>query len=156
MSISDELTVRIGEDTDINVLARFNVALAWETEHKELPLPVVTRGVQTLLRNPQYGFYVVAEHANTVVGSLMVTFEWSDWRCGLFWWIQSVYVYPESRRRGVFGRLFEFVEERASCEPDVCGLRVYVEQSNRAAQSTYTKVGMKETPYSKVYEKMLV
>jgi ribosomal protein S18 acetylase RimI-like enzyme len=81
----------------------------------------------------------------------MVTYEWSDWRCGLFWWIQSVYVKPEFRRRGVFRRLYQFLTEKASQETNLRGFRLYVEQSNRTAQNTYTQVGMKETSY-KVYE----
>jgi len=143
-----ELSVRIGEDKDVGALVKFNVALAWESEQKKLSSPVVTKGVQTLLRNPQHGFYVVAEMANEVVGSLMVSFEWSDWRCGIFWWIQSVYVRPEFRRRGIFRRLYEFAREKAASEKNVCGFRLYVERSNHTAQNTYESVGMKETSYN--------
>lgn len=150
----NQLSVRIGEDKDINALVKFNMAMAWETEQKELSLSVVTKGVQTLLKNPQYGFYVVAEVANEIIGSLMVTFEWSDWRCGLFWWIQSVYVKSEFRRQGVFRRLYEFLKAKALYEPNVCGFRVYVDESNLIAQSTYSKVGMKETSYNRVYEEL--
>ncbi len=151
----DELSVRIGQDKDVDTLAQFNIALAWETERKKLSPPVVTKGVQTMLKNPQYGFYVVAEQNSRIVGSVMVTFEWSDWRCGLFWWLQSVYVRPEVRRRGVFARLYEFLREKALQQPNVCGFRVYVDQSNQVAQSTYTSLGMKQTSYDKVYEELL-
>jgi GNAT superfamily N-acetyltransferase len=151
----DEFSVRIGQDRDVDTLADSNIALAWETERKKLSPPVVTKGVQTLLRNPQYGFYVVAEQNNRIVGSLMVTFEWSDWRCGLFWWIQSVYVRPEFRRRGVFARLYEFLKREASPKPDVCGFRVYVDESNLAAHRTYAGVGMKKTSYDRIYEELL-
>jgi len=151
----NDLSIRVGQDKDIDidVLVKFNMALAWETEGKELSKPVVTRGVQTLMKNSQYGFYVVAETANEVVGSLMVTYEWSDWRCGLIFWIQSVYVKPKFRQQGVFRRLYEFLKEKASNEADTCGFRLYVEKSNLNAQNTYGKVGMKETSY-KVFEEL--
>ena len=147
------LSVRMGQDKDADSLVRFNMALTWETERKQLSLPLVNKGVQTLLKNPQYGFYVVAEKSSEIIGAFMVTFEWSDWRCGLFWWIQSVYVKPEFRQRGVFRRLYEYLKDKASRESNVCGFRLYVQQSNRTALSTYGKVGIKETPY-KVYEEL--
>ena len=149
--MSSQLLVRIGEDRDCKTLAKFNMAMAWETEKKRLELPVVTKGVQTLLKNPQHGFYAVAEVESQVVGSLMVTYEWSDWRCGLFWWIQSVYVKPEFRQQGIFKRLYEFLKEKAAQEQNICGFRLYAEQSNSVAHNTYGSVGMKETPY-KFYE----
>lgn len=149
--MSDELFVRSAEDRDLETLAEFNIALAWETEQKRLELPVVTAGLQTLLKNPRHGFYTVAEVAGEVVGCIMVTYEWSDWRCGSFWWIQSVYVKPEFRRQGIFRKLYESLKEKASREENVCGFRLYVEHSNLAGQSTYAGVGMKETSY-KFYE----
>jgi ribosomal protein S18 acetylase RimI-like enzyme len=147
----DNLSVRIGQEKDIETLVKFNIALARETERKQLSPLIVTKGVQTLFKNPQHGFYVVAEMADEIVGSCMVTYEWSDWRCGLFWWIQSVYVKPEFRRRGVFRKLYEFLKEKASYEQNVCGFRLYVEQSNHTGQNTYSAVGMKEALY-KFYE----
>ena len=149
--MSDELLVRSAEDRDLETLAKFNIALAWETEQKRLELPVVTAGLQTLLKDSRHGFYTVAEVAGEVVGCIMITYEWSDWRCGSFWWIQSVYVKPEFRRQGIFGKLYEFLKEKASHEKNVCGFRLYVEHSNLAGQSTYAGVGMKETSY-KFYE----
>ena len=147
----DELLIRIAEERDIEAIAKFNVAMAWETEQKKLEPAVVTKGVQTPFKNPQYGFYTVAEVAGQMVGCAMITYEWSDWRCGLFWWIQSVYVEREFRRQGVFSKIYEFLKEKASREPNVCGFRLNVEHSNRAGQSTYARVGMAETSY-KVYE----
>jgi GNAT superfamily N-acetyltransferase len=147
----DTLSVRIGQEKDIDTLVKHNIALAQETEQKRLSPPIVAQGVQTLLKNPQYGFYSVAEMDGDVVGSCMVTYEWSDWRCSLFWWIQSVYVKPESRRQGIFRKLYEFLKEKASHEQNVCGFRLYVLQSNNTGQYTYKGVGMKETPY-KFYE----
>ena len=145
--MSDALSVRTGQEKDIDTLVKHNIALAQETEQKQLSHPIVTQGVQMLLKNPQFGFYVVAEMANEVVGSCMVTYEWSDWRCGLFWWIQSVYVKPEFRRQGIFRKLYEFLKEKASNEQNVCGFRLYVEKSNHSGQNTYARVGMKEAPY---------
>ena len=149
----NELSVRIAEDKDADTLVRFNMALAWETEQKKLSSPVVSKGVQTLLKNPRHGFYIVAETANEVVGCLMVTFEWSDWRNGVFWWIQSVYVKPEFRQQGILAKLYKFLKEKASRESNLCGFRLYVERSNHTAQNAYGKVGMKETSY-KVYEEL--
>jgi len=150
--VSSRWLVRLAEDKDVQTLAQFNVTLAWETEHKKLELPVVTRGVRMLLDNPNHGFYTVAETAGEVAGCVMVTYEWSDWRCGLIWWIQSVYVKPEFRRQKVFSRLFEFLKEKASQDSDVCGFRVYVEGANHSAQETYSQMGMEQTTYQ-IYEK---
>ncbi len=147
----DELLIRIAEDRDIATLAKFNMALAWETEQKKLDPAVVTRGLQTLFKNPQHGFYTVAEVGGEVVGCVMITYEWSDWRCGLFWWIQSVYIDSKFRRQGVFRKLYEFLTEKASHEANVCGFRLYVEHSNLAGQSTYAGIGMEEISY-KFYE----
>lgn len=149
--VSLELSVRVAERRDSQALVKFNVEMAWETEQKKLNSAIVTRGVQELLENPQHGFYVVAETAGQIVGSLMVTYEWSDWRCGLFWWIQSVYVRPDYRKRGVFSRLYQSLKDKASRDANVCGFRLYVQSSNHTAQDTYNSVGMKETSY-RVYE----
>jgi GNAT superfamily N-acetyltransferase len=152
--MGDETSVRIAERKDADVLARANIAMAWETEHKRLDPATIARGVRAVLNDPQRGFYVVAMKNGQIAGSLMVTFEWSDWRSSLIWWIQSVYVQPSFRRHGVFKRLYEFVETQASQRPDVCGLRLYVEQSNHVAKQAYTDAGMQETTY-RIYEKML-
>lgn len=145
------LSVRIGQEKDIETLVKHNISLALETEQKRLSHPIVAQGVQMLLKNPQYGFYSVAEIDGEAVGSCMVTYEWSDWRCRLFWWIQSVYVKPAFRRQGIFRKLYEFLTEKASQEQNVCGFRLYVEKSNHIGQNTYSGVGMKEAPY-KLYE----
>jgi GNAT superfamily N-acetyltransferase len=145
--VPDELLVRDAREADIETLAKFNIALAWETEQKKLELPVVTRGLQTLLKNPEHGFYTVGEVAGRVVGCIMITYEWSDWRCARFWWVQSVYVDPEFRRQGVFRRLYEHLKQKAKADPDVCGFRLYVEESNFAGQSTYAGVGMEEISF---------
>ena len=149
--MSNELLIRIGGEKDTNTLARFNIAMAWETEQKKLSPDVVAKGVRTLLNDPRHGFYVVAEINREVVGSLMVTYEWSDWRDASFWWIQSVYIKPEFRKQSVFRRLYEFVKEKALHDMNVCGLRLYAEQDNIAAQITYERIGMSQIPY-KLYE----
>jgi ribosomal protein S18 acetylase RimI-like enzyme len=132
---------------DADALAAFNVAMAWETERLQLLPDVVDAGVRRVLGDPALGFYLVAEEAGRAVGGLLVTSEWSDWRNGRFWWIQSVYVAPEARRRGLFQALYRHVWELASASADVCGVRLYVEQHNAAAQSTYRGLGMFQTEY---------
>lgn len=145
------LTLRRGEPRDAETIAGFNRAMALETEGLVLQVDRSLRGAQRLLRDPALGFYLVAERAGQVAGSLMVTFEWSDWRDGHFWWIQSVYVRPESRRQGVFRALYREVAGMVERDASVCGLRLYVESSNARAQATYASLGMDRTHYL-VYE----
>ncbi|MEN6427613.1 MAG: GNAT family N-acetyltransferase [Phycisphaerales bacterium] len=149
-----EIRIRAAEPRDVAAIAELNAAMAWETERTQLCQDTLTRGVQAVLDDPQHGFYIVAEHSNDVVGCLMVTFEWSDWRCGRFWWIQSLYVRPPFRRRGVFRQLHEFVKAEALRQPEVCGLRLYVEHSNHVAQQVYEQIGMRPLPY-RMYEQKL-
>ena len=151
--MADEISVRLAEMKDADVLAQANIAMAWETERKGLDPATIARGVQAVLNDPRLGFYAVAVEDNQIAGSLMVTYEWSDWRSGLIWWIQSVYVQPLFRRHGVFRSLYQFVQTQATQHPEVCGLRLYVEQANHAAKQAYTDAGMQETSY-RIYEKM--
>ena len=139
--------IRLATSTDAPVLIEFNAAMALETEHKALLPEVIGAGVHSLLANPAAGFYVVAEQNDRAVGSLMITKEWSDWRNGTFWWIQSVYVRPESRRQGVYRNLYRHVQQMAAEDPGVCGFRLYVERENSRAQATYGALGMKPTHY---------
>jgi ribosomal protein S18 acetylase RimI-like enzyme len=104
-----------------------------------------------MIDNPQMGFYLVVELDNNIQASLMVTTEWSDWRNGMFWWIQSVYVRSAYRRQGLYRELYERVKELAEQEPAVCGFRLYVERDNLTAQKTYQSLGMSETDY-RLYE----
>jgi GNAT superfamily N-acetyltransferase len=150
----DEIQVRIGEVRDIEIIAELNIAMAWETEHKQLNPATIRRGIRTVLDDSDYGFYVVAEAQRQVVGCLMITYEWSDWRSGRFWWIQSLYVRPQFRRHGIFKRLHDFVKEQALQHSEVCGIRLYVERSNHVAQHAYRQLGMKPTSYQ-MYEEML-
>jgi ribosomal protein S18 acetylase RimI-like enzyme len=141
------LLIRPATPTDVPVLVAFNTAIAWETEDKRLDPAVLTAGVRALFDDPARGFYVVAERAGEVVGQSMVTFEWSDWRNGWFWWIQSVYVRSDARRAGVFRALYRALERRAAADPTVIGLRLYFETDNARARATYRALGMTETTY---------
>lgn len=147
------MQIRLATADDAEVLVEFNAAMALETEGKELLPEVIGAGVRSLLQKDASGFYVVAEERGRVVGSLLITKEWSDWRNGEFWWIQSVYVRPELRRQGVYKRLYRQVQEMAAKDPGVCGFRLYVERENRHAQATYAALGMKETRYM-VFEEL--
>jgi GNAT superfamily N-acetyltransferase len=143
----ERMVIRAADRRDLAVLAAYNLALAWETEQKRLDPATVEAGVEALLGDPQRGFYTVAEIEGQVVGQVLITFEWSDWRNGWFWWLQSVYVQPAFRRRGVFRALVEHLEERARREGHVVGLRLYVERDNRAAQAVYAALGLQPTTY---------
>jgi ribosomal protein S18 acetylase RimI-like enzyme len=141
------LTIRPAEPRDAAVVAEFNRLLAWETEHKELDAAVLARGVARLLADPNKGFYLVAEADDQIVGQMMATFEWSDWRDGWFWWVQSVYVRDGHRRSGVFRSLLTEFIRRARADGGVVGIRLYVERDNRRAQDTYEAFGLKEAGY---------
>jgi ribosomal protein S18 acetylase RimI-like enzyme len=140
--------IRRATPADAGTLVEFNAAMALETEQKTLDRAVLTAGVTGLLQHPDYGFYVVAAtDAGEVVGCLMITYEWSDWRNGLFWWVQSVYVTPAQRGQGVYRSLYEQVKHSAQASGTACGFRLYVEEHNDAAQATYRRLGMERTHY---------
>lgn len=134
-------------------IADFNLRLAWETEQLRLDAATVTAGVRAVLRDASHGIYFVAEAEGRVVGQCSITYEWSDWRNGDLWWLQSVYVDAAWRGRGVFRALFGEVENAARTAGAV-GLRLYVEENNQGAQETYRRHGMERTHYL-VYEKSL-
>ena len=146
-----EVLVRRAVAADAQTIADFNQAMAMETEGKPLDNSVIRNGVKQVFSTPQYGFYLVAEIDNAVVGCLLITYEWSDWRNGLFWWIQSVYVAENARRRGVYKSMYKHVQHLANSETNVCGIRLYVERENKRAQRTYQSLGMYETDYN-LYE----
>lgn len=152
--MSDEIKIRAAGAQDAPVIVGFNQAMARETEGKELATEVLTTGVSSLLAQPQYGFYLIAESAGEPAGCLMITYEWSDWRNKLFWWVQSVYIAPRYRRRGVYSHLYAEVKRRAALAGNVCGFRLYVEKENASAQVTYRSLGMSETHYH-MYEELL-
>ena len=141
------MEVRFATKADAATIARFNQAMAMETENKVLADEVIGNGVRTLMQNPRDGFYVVAVVEGVLAASLMVTSEWSDWRNGFFWWIQSVYVDRAYRRRGLYSAMYRFVKNEATKRSDVCGFRLYVEQENVRAQKTYEYLGMERTAY---------
>ncbi len=142
------LTLRRATVADVPVLVTFNAAIAWETEHKRLDADVLRAGVRAVFDDPARGFYTVAERGEgDVVGQMMVTYEWSDWRNGWFWWVQSVYVREDARRDGVFRTLYQEIQRLAAATPDVIGLRLYVETENTRAQATYRALGMSDTTY---------
>jgi len=143
--------IRRALPTDIDALVAFNHAMAAESEDKGLDLDRLRDGVTALLANPQDGHYLIAWRGGERAGTLMVTFEWSDWRNGRFWWIQSVYVPPRWRRQGVYTALHAHVRTHALADPEVCGIRLYVERDNAAAMATYRALGMHETHY-RLYE----
>ena len=145
------IVIRAATAEDADFLAHGNAAMALETEHKQLDPGVVGAGVRAALADPGKGLYFIAELNGQRVGQLMFTYEWSDWRNGTFWWIQSVYVLPQARRNGVFRALFRHVEELAERDPGVCGIRLYVEKDNRNARRTYEALGMRDAHY-RIYE----
>lgn len=151
-----KVKIRKAVAADAGAIADFNIAMALETENKKLSPAKIGPGVRALFSKPEYGFYVVAEVDGAVAGCLMITYEWSDWRNGLFWWIQSVYVKPEFRRKGVYRAMFSFIKELAGQDCGVCGCRLYVEHDNTVAQETYRKLGMKETHYKMLEEEFHV
>jgi ribosomal protein S18 acetylase RimI-like enzyme len=136
------ISIRYAASSDAFTLADFNAAMAQETEALELDRDRLQKGVEALLADASKGFYLVAELDGVVVGQLMITYEWSDWRNAVIWWIQSVYVHPSCRKHGVFRSLYQFVRSLARSKGNVCGLRLYVEKENERAQKTYEALGM--------------
>lgn len=146
--------VRDAVPADLDLLVRFNAAMALQTEGRVLDPARLRAGVAAALGDPQRGAYRVAELDGIPSGALLVTREWSDWRHGWFWWIQSVWVEPRARRRGVYRALHEDVLRRAAAAGDVVGVRLYVEQHNEDAQQTYRCLGMRPARYA-VFEQDL-
>ena len=143
------MDIKIREATlaDLAVIAEFNVTLAQESEALTLDPTRARAGVEAMLRDPSKGIYYVAEVGGQVVGQTMITYEWSDWRNGNIWWIQSVYVKPEHRRTGVFRAIFQYLEKLCRARADVCSLRLYVHAENTRASQSYLRLGMTRTHY---------
>jgi GNAT superfamily N-acetyltransferase len=155
-----QLRIRAATASDAELLAQWARAMALETEHKSLDAATVQAGVVAGIADSARARYFVAmrdaplagrETIGNAVGTLMLTHEWSDWRNGDWWWIQSVYVAPASRRQGVFAALYRHVEQLARDTPGVIGLRLYVERNNAAAQRAYAALGMQDAGYA-IYE----
>lgn len=148
------INIRIAEIKDKDTLVKFNIALAKESEEIKLSKVVVEKGVEAVLHNSNLGFYILAEKDEQIIASLMITNEWSDWRNGMFWWIQSVYVLPEYRRKGIYSKLYEHIKELISGKANVLGFRLYVEKNNNTAITTYKSLGMKKTAY-RLFEEII-
>ena len=143
----NEIHVRLATAAAAEFLVRGNAEMALETEHLSLDLDRLRDGVHALLEQPDRGVYYIAEFDGRRAGQMMITYEWSDWRNGVFWWIQSVYVERAFRRQGVFKAIYRHVENIARTTPGVCGLRLYVENNNSQAQAIYEHLGMRRTVY---------
>jgi len=148
------LTLRTARLDDLDRIVLFNQAMARETEGRSLDRDTLRKGVGAVLSDPAKGVYHVAEREGRLVGQLLITREWSDWRNADVWWIQSVYVSREARRRGVYRRLHEHVRERAR-EEGAAGLRLYVDRDNEPARRTYEELGMRRSDY-RMFEEMFV
>jgi GNAT superfamily N-acetyltransferase len=155
MSILDLLNIRLAKPEDAARIASFSAAMALETEGRRLGLDRLHDGTIALLNSPDRGFFMVAELEQAgdrrLLGQLMITYEWSDWRNGAFWWIQSVYVDPAWRRKGVYRRMHDTVVAIGKADNKMCGIRLYVARDNRAAQTVYRRVGLALSMYD-VYE----
>ena len=141
-----EILVRDGELSDAPTIANFQIRMAMETEEKTLLPEVVQPAVEAVFSDSGKGQYLVAVSDSQVVGSLLITYEWSDWRNCHMWYIQSVYVHPDFRGQGIFGKLYDEVIARAKSDGAMF-VRLYVEVENERAQKTYEKLGMKRMPY---------
>ena len=143
------MTIKIRDATpaDAAQVADFNNRLAEETEGRTLNPDLIGPGVQTVLSDREKGRYWVAEIDGEIAGQVLVTYEWSDWRNGMLWWIQSVYVPERFRRQGVFSAMYKHVESIAIADGSVCGIRLYVERNNDRAQATYRNLGMIDPGY---------
>jgi len=154
-STPDEaIRIRPARQEDVSLMARWAEAMALETEDKPLDAHTVAHGIQRAFDDPHKGRYFMAETGGRPIGTLMLTWEWSDWRDGWWWWIQSVYVEPDFRRRGAYRALYAHVLALAEADPEVRGLRLYVEHENVNARRTYEFLGMQDTHYA-LYEKRL-
>ncbi len=150
--VNADIEIRRGRRDDRDALVAFNLAMARETEGRELNRETVQAGVEAVFQSEDRGFYVVATSPDReIIGGLLITYEWSDWRNGVIWWIQSVYVEPGWRRRGVYGQLYESVKADALERGDVAGIRLYVERDNTVAHSVYESLGMELARYD-MYE----
>ena len=147
MTVANDIAVRRATQSDLDILIDFQIAMAAESEDKGLDENTLRHGIERALSSDDLALYFVAEIANEPVGTLMLTWEWSDWRNGRFWWIQSVYVTSSWRRLGVYTAMHQHVLTLASADPTAVGIRLYVEKDNESAQATYRQLSMVETDY---------
>ena len=153
--MNQEINIRKATEADIDDIVAFNLAMARETEGLRLNEATLSAGVKAVFQDDKKGFYLVAEVKGKTRGCLMITYEWSDWRNGLFWWIQSVYIEEGFRRKGLFKNLFKQTQTLTRDIEEVVGTRLYVEKDNIRAQETYLNLGMKKTNYYLFEEKRL-
>lgn len=157
MSNHGNVKIRRAAISDVEIISAFNAALARETEARILDGHLLRAGVESVLHDPHKGWYAVAVEQSDaalskIVGQILVTFEWSDWRNGYFWWLQSLYVDQRYRQQGVFRQLYDYVDGQARENAEkVCGFRLYVERKNHSAHQAYAHMGLQETPYQ-MYE----
>jgi ribosomal protein S18 acetylase RimI-like enzyme len=144
---SEPVTIRPARPEDAATIVAFQLAMAWESEQLALDAATLTAGVQAVFEQPVRGRYFVAEDGPQVIGCLLTTYEWSDWRNGTVVWIQSVYVIPEARGRGIYRRLYERVRGEVEARDDWKGVRLYVERRNTGAQAVYERLGMTKEHY---------
>lgn len=142
------MKIREATVADKPKIAAFQIAMAHETENLKLDPPIVDMGVQAVFDDPSKGIYFVAETNDEVVGSLLITYEWSDWRNGNVWWIQSVYVIPGFRRKGVYSKMYSYIQALVNENKSLRGIRLYADKSNLVAQSAYHNLGMNSEHYS--------
>lgn len=141
------ITIRKAEPSDAEAIIYFQINMAWETEAMKLVPETVTKGVNAVFEDVSRGQYYIAEENGHRIASLLITYEWSDWRNSNVWWLQSVYVVPEFRRKGVFRKMYGHIKKLAE-EQDIAGLRLYVETGNSTARKTYEALGMSSEHYS--------
>jgi len=147
----NNILIRRARSDEFKILAEFQQTMAKETEGKTLDANLLMQGINAVFRCPSKGFYIVAEIRKKVVGSLLITYEWSDWRNSNIWWIQSVFVSSESRRKGVYRALYSYIYQQASSDNTIGGIRLYVDRDNTVAQQTYSSLGMAKSHYE-MYE----
>ena len=147
------ITIRPAIKEDSKHIISFQQKMAMETENVQLDALVLTEGVRRLFDDATKGKYYVAEENGDVIGCLMTTYEWSDWRCGNVLWIQSVYIIPSHRNKGVYKKLYEHIQALVGSGSEYMGIRLYVDKTNSAAQQVYEKLGMNGEHYQ-VYEWM--
>jgi GNAT superfamily N-acetyltransferase len=141
------ITIRQGKLSDANLIADFQVVLAWESEKLRLDRAAVIKGVRAVFKDKSKGKYYIAELDGKPAGVLLTIPEWSDWRNSTVIWIHSLYVKPDARGKGVFRYMFEFLKEKTKKSQQFFGLRLYVDKNNRSAQAVYKKVGMTKDHY---------
>ncbi|MBI3219049.1 MAG: GNAT family N-acetyltransferase [Bacteroidetes bacterium] len=148
-----QITIREATEKDITSLIDFQLKMALETENLTLDIATLTQGVKRLLKDSTKGRYYVAVENEAVIGCLMTTYEWSDWRCGTVIWIQSVYINGSDRGKGVYKKLYLHIQQMVEADPDLRGIRLYVDKTNLAAKEVYTRLGMNGDHYQ-AYEWM--